>query len=43
MQILNFAMMKHPLNWVTLAIWLFALGFFLHVSDLTIAPAGNEK
>jgi hypothetical protein len=27
MDIINLGILKHPLNWLTVAVWLFAIGF----------------
>lgn len=43
MGIINLKLMGNPLNWATLALWLFAAGLFLTGSGLTKAtpPAKN--
>lgn len=41
MAVLNLKLMANPLNWATLAIWLFALGLFLAGSGVTLAPPNN--
>lgn len=38
MQVLNLKMMANPLNWVTLALWLFVGAMILTVSGVTLAP-----
>lgn len=30
-QIVNVNLLKHPLNWVTIAIWVFILGYLIHI------------
>lgn len=37
-KIINIKLMANPLNWVTLAIWLFVLAMCLTASGITVAP-----
>jgi hypothetical protein len=42
---LNLGLISHPLNWVTLTLWLFFLGIILHSAHDMIVPAAvvNQK
>lgn len=43
MNLINLKMMANPLNWVTLALWLFVAGMVLAASGVTLAPPTSDK
>lgn len=36
---INTGILKHPLNWITLLIWLAVLGYVIHLFHPTLAAA----
>lgn len=41
-KIINLGLMSNPLNWLTLALWLFTLGLVLSATGITTVPTSNS-